>query len=151
VPPQKGSGAGRLFFLGLAIIGLAAFAAPTALLLLFGMVPSLVAYIVDRGGRPIRAFAIAPLNLAGLMPYLLDVWTSRQPMPVVVHHLTDVFVWFVVYMAAGAGWLVSLGMPSLVALALERSLDRRKAKLKAVQARLRADWGAEVDPAMAES
>lgn len=145
-PPvvQKGVGTIRLFFFGLAFIGLATFAAPTCVLLLIGLVPSIVAYVVDRNERPMLAFTIAPLNLAGLMPYLLTLWNGSDTMPTVVHMLTDVYVWLVIYLAAGAGWLIFIGMPTIVTLTLERSLDRRKSKLQGLQDKLRADWGAEV-------
>jgi hypothetical protein len=145
-PPAKKSGGGglRLFMLGLGFIGMAVFAAPTCVLVLFGMVPSIVAYVVDRGKRPMQAFTIAPLNLAGLMPYLLELWTGHDQMPTVVHLLTNVYVWLVIYLSAGAGWLVFLGMPQIVTFVLQRSLDSRKEKLKALQSKLRADWGAEV-------
>ena len=84
--PKKGGGGGvQLFLLGLGFIGMAVFAAPTCVLLVFGMVPSIVAYVVDRGKRPMQAFTIAPLNLAGLMPYLLELWTGHDQMPTVVH------------------------------------------------------------------
>ena len=143
-PPKKAGGGLQLFLLGLAVIGMAVFAAPTCALMVFGMVPSIVAYVVDRGTRPMLAFTIAPLNLAGLMPYLLELWTGQDQMPTVVRLLSNVYVWLVIYLAAGAGWLVFMGMPRLVALVLERSLDVRKEKLKVLQAKLRADWGAQV-------
>ena len=147
-PPRrqapKTTGALRLFFFGLAFIGLATFAAPTCVLLLVGMVPSIVAYVVDRSERPMLAFTIAPVNLAGLMPYLLQLWTGRDTMPTVVHLLTDVYVWLVIYLSAGAGWLLFLGMPMIIAIVLGRSLDRRKSRLETLQSRLKADWGAEV-------
>ena len=143
-PPKKGGGGFRLFLLGLGFIGMAVFAAPTCVLVVFGMVPSIVAYVVDRGRRPMLAFTIGPLNLAGLMPYLLEVWTGQQQMPTVVHLLTNVYVWLVIYLSAGAGWLVFMGMPQLVTFVLQRSLDGRKAKLKAQQSKLRADWGSAV-------
>jgi hypothetical protein len=141
---QKSVGVVRLFLSGLAFIGLATFAAPTCVLMLVGMVPSIVAYVVDREERPTLAFTIAPLNLAGLMPYLLQLWTGRDTMPTVVHLLTDVYVWLVIYLAAGVGWLLYLGMPTIVAVVLERSLNSRRARLRQVQEKLRTDWGAEV-------
>lgn len=145
--PKKGGGGGsgfQLFVLGLAFIGMAVFAAPTCVLLVFGMVPSIVAYVVDRGKRPMQAFTIAPLNLAGLMPYLLELWTGHDQMPTVVHLLTNVYVWLVIYLSAGAGWLVFLAMPHVVTFVLQRSLDGRKGKLKELQSKLRADWGSQV-------
>jgi len=143
-PPHKGGGGFWLFLLGLGFIGLAVFAMPTCVLVLFGMVPSIVAYVVDRGRRPMLAFTIGPLNLAGLMPYLLEVWTGQAQMQIVARLLTDVYVWLVIYLSAGAGWLVFMAMPKIVAFVLERSVDGRKAKLKAQQGKLREDWGSEV-------
>jgi hypothetical protein len=144
-PPPKQSGGGfRLFVLGLGFIGMAVFAAPTCVLLAFGMVPSIVAYVAERGKRPMLAFTIAPLNLAGLMPYLLELWTGHDQMPTVVHLLTNVYVWLVIYLSAGAGWLVFMGMPQVVTFVMQRSLDGRKEELKTLQSKLRADWGSEV-------
>ena len=146
-PPNKnGGGSFQLFVLGLGFIGMAVFAAPTCVLLVFGMVPSVVAYVVDRGKRPMQAFTIAPLNLAGVMPYLLQLWASpgNAQMVVVVNLLTNVYVWLVIYLAAAAGWLIYLGMPRVVVLILQSSLERRKRKLKELQSKLKADWGPQV-------
>jgi hypothetical protein len=143
-PKDAGGGGVQLFLFGLAFIGMAVFAAPTCVLVLFGMVPSLVSYFAERRERPMLAFTIAPINLAGLMPYLLELWTGADTMTAVIRLLTDVYVWLVIYLSAGAGWLLFTTMPFIVASFMQSSLDSRKMKLKTLQQTLRADWGAEV-------
>jgi hypothetical protein len=143
--PRQGIGTVTTLLIGVAFVGMGAFAAPTCILLLIGLAPSIVAYVVDRDERRMLTFTVAPLNLAGLAPYLLQLWAGPDNMVAVVRLLSSVYVWLVVYLAAGAGWLLFMGMPAIVSAVIEHSLDRRKAKLGAVQKDLRAVWGVEVE------
>ena len=51
---------------------------PTILLLLIGMAPSIVAYIVDKRPRKVKARSISYLNFAGCLPYALKLWMGQN-------------------------------------------------------------------------
>ena len=129
-----------------AILFLAVVALPVCVLLVVGMTPSIVAYVIDQTPRRTLTLTVGPLNLAGTVPYCMQLWFGVDTMHALGPYLTSVWVWLVMYVAAAIGWLLHLGMPVIVHFLLERSIDRRKARLVQIQKKLRAEWGDEVDP-----
>ena len=108
--------------------------------------PSITAYLVDQTPRRVLSLTVAPLNFSGVVPFLMQLWFSPNPMAVMDQLITRPWVWMVMYMAAGAGWLLHFGMPLIVTLFLERSLENRKSKYIAIQKELKAEWGDDIDP-----
>jgi hypothetical protein len=122
-------------------------ARPCGVLLLVGMLAPIVAYVVDQTPRRTLTLTVGPLNLAGTAPYCLQLWFGIDTMRALGSFLGNVWIWLVMYLAAALGWLLFLGMPVIVHYLLERSIDRRKARLQQIQKKLRADWGDQVDAA----
>ena len=144
---RGGSEAVGLVVLSGAVLFLSVVALPVCVLLVVGMTPSIVAYIVDQTPRRTLTLTVAPLNLAGTAPYCMQLWFGVDTMHALGSFIGDVWVWLVMYLAAAFGWLLYLGMPVIVHFLLERSIDRRKARLVQIQKKLRAEWGEEVDAA----
>ena len=144
---RGGSEAVGLVVLSGAVLFLSVVALPVCVLLVVGMTPSIVAYIVDQTPRRTLTLTVAPLNLAGTAPYCMQLWFGVDTMHALGTFIGDVWVWLVMYLAAAFGWLLYLGMPVIVHFLLERSIDRRKARLVQIQKKLRAEWGEEVDAA----
>jgi hypothetical protein len=144
--PASRSGAGVLGFIlsGGALLFLAAVALPACILLVVGMIPTIVAYVVDRTPRRTLTLTVGPLNLAGTVPYCIQLWFGGDTMHGLISSLTSVWVWLVMYLAAAIGWLLHFGMPVIVRFLLEQSIDRRKTRLVQIQKKLRAEWGDEV-------
>jgi hypothetical protein len=129
---------------------LAMTAMPVCILLIAGMIPSITAYVVDRTPRRMLTLTVASLNFAGTVPFCARLWFVPDGMRTLAPMLAEPWVWMVMYLAAAAGWLLHFAMPPIVTLVLERSLDMRKAKYLAIQQRLEAEWGPEVNPAEGE-
>ena len=148
-PARRGGGSEALGLVVLsgAVLFLSVVALPVCVLLVVGMTPSIVAYIVDQTPRRTLTLTVGPLNLAGTAPYCLQLWFGIDTMRALSSFLGNVWVWLVMYLAAAFGWLLVLGMPVIVHFLLERSIDRRKARLVQIQKKLRAEWGDEVDAA----
>lgn len=146
-PRGRGSEAVGLVVLSAAVLFLSVAALPVCVLLVVGMLPSIVAYIVDQTPRRTLTLTVGPMNLAGTAPYCLQLWFGTNTLRGLGLFLNDAWVWLVMYLAAAAGWLLFFGMPVIVHFLLERSIDRRKARLVQIQKKLRAEWGDEVDTA----
>ncbi|MEI9983966.1 MAG: hypothetical protein WDN69_12610 [Aliidongia sp.] len=127
--------AGRV--LSAAVLFLSVAALPVCVLLVVGMLPSIVAYIVDQTPRRTLTLTVGPMNLAGTAPYCLQLWFGTNTLRGLGLFLNDAWVWLVMYLAAAAGWLLFFGMPVIVHFLLERSIDRRKARLVQIQKKLR--------------
>ncbi|HTI87397.1 MAG TPA: hypothetical protein VL966_12405 [Alphaproteobacteria bacterium] len=116
---------------------------PTALILVVGGLPTLVAFIVDRHKKHLLTRCVGSLNLAGILPYLLKIWTHHTTLAA-VQMLTDPLVWLVMYGGAAVGWVIFLSAPSIAWLQVEITGSRRVKALRARQKQLLDEWGNEV-------
>jgi hypothetical protein len=140
-PPRRRPGLlGPLIFTTIIVL-LALTAMPICILLIAGMIPSVTAYTIDQTPRRMLTLTVAPFNFAGTVPFCMQLWFAADAMQTLSQLIARPWIWMVMYLAAGAGWLLHFGMPVIVALVLERSLDLRKAKYVAIQKSLRAEWG----------
>ncbi len=117
---------------------------PTVLLLLFGMLPAIVAYIVDPSKNKTSTICVGTMNFAGVFPYLLSLWTGIHSIDVALGILTDIFALMVMYSAAAVGWMVFMAVPPVVGVLMSGMDRRRIAALRARQKRIVKEWGKDV-------
>ncbi|MCA1940790.1 MAG: hypothetical protein LDL26_07315 [Caenispirillum bisanense] len=117
---------------------------PTVVLLIFAMLPTAVAFVVERGKYRYGFICVGGLNFAGVSPYLLNMWFERHDITMALDTLSNVFALMMIYGAAAFGWLIYTTTPSLVGSFLSLTSSRRIAALKADQRKLIEEWGTEV-------
>ncbi len=139
--PGRGAKAGWLFIVFLLLL---IFSLPTVLLLLFGMLPAIVAYIIDPSKHKTSTICVGTMNFAGVFPDLLGLWTGIHSIDVALGILTDVFALMVMYSAATAGWMVFVAVPPVVGVLLNVMDGRRIEALRARQKRTLKEWGKDV-------
>ncbi|MFN3828151.1 MAG: hypothetical protein ACK4NR_11080 [Micavibrio sp.] len=116
---------------------------PTTILLLFGMLPTVVAAVVDRKGGT-RAITVGSMNLAGCIPFLLDLWTSGHTAANAVALITNPSTIVVMYAAAAIGYMIDWALSGIIATIM---IQRTTARLEAIRKRqdeLIERWGPEV-------
>ncbi|MBI4184455.1 MAG: acyl-CoA synthetase [Proteobacteria bacterium] len=132
------------FLLIALLAGLVAISLPTCILLFFGMLPTWVAYIVDRTRGKYAARCVGGINFSGVAPYALGLWGGDNSIGDAITVLLDPIKLMVMYGAAGMGWILYLGMPPVVGTFLNIMAQRRVAELQAKQAELVEEWGREI-------
>lgn len=116
---------------------------PTTILLVFGMLPTIVAAVVDRKSGA-RAISVGALNLCGCVPFLLDLWTKSHTVDFAVELIADPRTVIVMYSAAAIGYLIDWALSGIVAtIMIQRSTTRLKA-LRKRQDEMVVRWGPEV-------
>ena len=115
-----------------------------SIFMLLGMLPSVVAYIVDKGPRRHIFATVAMMNLAGVFPYLLDIGLQPRVGTATVQALNDPMVWFFMYSAAAMGWVLVWLMPVLCGFGLHIAREGKVMKLEAECKKLLQEWGPEV-------
>ncbi|MGE4529488.1 MAG: acyl-CoA synthetase [Rhodospirillaceae bacterium] len=142
-PLAKGGTMSRILVVSLVIfIGLMFL--PTVVFLLFAMLPTAAAYVVDRSSEKYEWICVGGLNFAGASPFLLNLWTGRHTIEAAVSQLTDVFNLVAMYGAAGLGWMLFIVLPPVVGAFMQFSAQRRITVLKTTQTQLVQAWGPEV-------
>jgi hypothetical protein len=117
---------------------------PTTLLLTVGLLPAVVAFAVDRDPEKYAAIAVGPLNFAGLLPFLLELWQGANSMAQLEQIAARPANWILVYGAAAFGWSIYTALPPAVAGVLVSRRRRKIEELKAKRMRLVSEWGEEV-------
>jgi hypothetical protein len=147
VPARRSAAAGILAVFGLLLTVLVATALPLCVLLLTGMVPSVVAALVDRDTRRYLTAAVTITNLAGLVLPGLALLKLGMSLTSAQAVLIDPRNWLIMYGAAGIGWVVNAAMLALARIVLGVRDDREGRRLASEAARLVEEWGPEVDAA----
>jgi hypothetical protein len=142
--PQKKSGGGFKVIFFMTILGcLAPFGLPT-LLVCLGFMPTLVALFTDTDGRGSGVAAVGYMNLAGVLPFLVDLWQKGQTMDVAMTIMRDPFTWVVMLGAAGVGHLILFSVPAAVVTFVYNRQQARLRTLREAVKELEAIWGPEV-------
>ncbi len=145
----QGGGRKRLSpttFIGLVIIFvlLVLVALPTVMLLFFGMLPTIVAYFIDRTQQKYAAFSVGGLNFCGVFPHVLELWDGYHSIGSALGILTDVFSLVVMYGVAVLGWALFSVIPPVVVSVLTVMAQRRVANLRTSQRHIIEEWGEDV-------
>lgn len=144
----KGGVNGSVQLMLIFIIVCSAVFLPTAFILFIGLLPTFVAFFVDRSKKKSKAVTVGAMNLAGCMPFLMDLWTTDHTLDKAFSIILDPMAIIVIYAAAGVGYLIDWSMSVVVANFLyERGQARRKA-IEKRQADLIERWGKEVTGTM---
>jgi hypothetical protein len=118
---------------------------PSTILLAVGMIPTAVAYVVDRDPDKTARMTVGGMNLAGVAAFLITLWKGGHTMAGLSKILTDPFSWLVMYGAAGLGWTLYYGIPPAVVGWVILRGESRIAQRIEEQRELIALWGTEVN------
>jgi hypothetical protein len=123
---------------------LAVTALPLCILMLSGLVPTMVATVVDRYRAKYLTRSVGFMNLAGLTPLVVQLWSRGLTMDGVAVILSKPINWLTMYGAAGIGWVLFLGMPSLARVFVDIRADQLQREFKLRAKQLMEEWGEEV-------
>lgn len=126
---------------GLIVVGVCVWVLPTVLVLVIGMAPTIVAFFTDRRKEKYAAFCVGAMNLLGVLPVALGMWTRDHSMDSAMRNVTNVFNWFLMYGAASLGWGLYAVTPAIVAFVLRIQIERRITKMQSYQRELIDEWG----------
>ena len=114
---------------------------PTILLLLIGMAPSIVAYIVDKRPRKVTARSIGYLNFAGCLYYALKLWTGHNTLSGVLELVSEPSALMIMYSSAAVGWMLNFIMVPIMSAFLAVQYDAKTRSISQRQKNLIKEWG----------
>ncbi|MCG8510029.1 MAG: hypothetical protein MI741_12450, partial [Rhodospirillales bacterium] len=132
------------FWIFVLIVGLIWLSLPTVLMIVVGMPPTLVAWIIDRSHQKSATFCVAGMNFCGLFPHLMDFWHGTHSLAAAGEIITNVFVLLSIYGAAAFGWMLYVAVPPVVGTFLTVMAQRRVAQLRTLQRQILEEWGESV-------
>lgn len=135
---------GSLLTLVLLIIPAALIVLPTSILFGVGMIPTIVAYVVDRDPEKSAPITVGGLNFCGCMPFAIDLWKHHHTIAAAGKILMDPVSWLVMYGAAAIGWSLYYAIPPVVANLEIGRAEKRVDVLKQKKVALVQEWGPDV-------
>ena len=123
---------------------------PTVVMLGFGLIPGIVAYLIDRTPQKNATYCVASLNFAGLFPSLMELWRGSHDVETAITILTDAFSLIVIYGSAAMGFAVYMAVPPVIAAFRAVVNEHRATQLKDIQRQLIEEWGEEVSTSAPE-
>ena len=131
-------------FISLMVIAGVAFI-PTTIVLAVGMLPTIVAFIVDRTRKKYKVYTVGMMNLTGCLPFIFDMWSrERHHIDAALEYIGDANTVTMIYFAAFLGYLIDWGMTGIVSTYLSHKSRTRIADIERIQNRLIEKWGQEV-------
>jgi hypothetical protein len=141
-PPGQGL---RTLIWGIVFVGtFMLISLPTVILGFFGLLPTIVAWVVDRSSQKYAMFCVLGMNLSGLLPFLMEIWFENHSVDAATRIMTNVFDLMVIYGAAGFGWMLYVALPPVVTTFLTVMSERRVTVLKSNQKTIIDEWGKSV-------
>ena len=117
---------------------------PTILLMVIGMAPSIVAFIVDKRPGKLTARAIGYLNLAGCLPYAIKLWTGQNTISGVLLLVGEPSALMIMYSSAAVGWMLNFIMTPIMTAYLAVQHEAKARSIGNRQEELIKEWGGEV-------
>lgn len=111
------------------------------LLLIVGLSPSVVAFLIDRSPRKYATFCVGGMNISGVFPAFLNLLNGDNSIAGVKSILTNPFEMTFMFAAAGLGWLIYFAFPPVVKSLLTVLAQHRISILRGEQRKLIKDWG----------
>lgn len=143
-PARRGGGGKAKQFVVLALVlGLLPFGLPT-LLVAAGLLPTLVFLVADRDPQKSAATAIGALNVAGVLPFLIELWEKGHTMEAAMAIIQDPMSWIVMLGSAGIGRLLIYAIPPAMASLTISRMETRLRGLREATGHLKEIWGVEV-------
>ena len=118
---------------------------PTVVVLSVALVPTAVAFIMERKKGFYGGITVGALNLAGTAPYLADLWFKGHTVDAAIGIITSVLAWAAFYGAAAVGWAIYAVTPNLVSSFMAMTAGRQITTLRARQRELVQTWGPDVE------
>lgn len=142
-PKRRGAipAGGSVMLTTLTLVAALFLALPTALLLLIGMVPTVVACIIDLTPGRYACRCVGGLNFAGTSPFVLKLWAGSHTVPQAMSIVADPFSLLAMYSAAAVGWMIFHGVPGVVAAVRSFNARRTVEMLHDRQRQLVEEWG----------
>ena len=134
---------GKIIFLMTGILA-ASISFYALIFIVIGMLPTLVAKMIDRSSGKYASKIVGAFNYMGLLPFMFKVWGARSASHLVVDMVWDPATWFFTYSAAGLGWIVVIIAPKIALAAFATKTEMRINVLRDKQAALIEEWGEDV-------
>lgn len=123
------------------LLPVAALMAPTAILLVAALTPTMVARLLDPTPGNYLTWTVFGMNVVGALYFLHELWSLGDDFSSLMIVIADPIGWLAAMAGAGCGWVLYLIMPLLAArVAAGQSALRMRRVMRDLE-QLTKEWG----------
>ncbi len=141
---RRGKLSWRARILGIGFLVMGIVFIPSAIMLGIGMLPTVIAALLDQTKKGLKGLTVGAMNIAGCAPFLVQLWTHGNKVETALGIITNPQTVIVIYGAAGAGYMVDWAVTGIVSTLMTQRGQARQKEIVKTQARLVERWGPEV-------
>lgn len=121
--------------------------APTTMIIFFGMLPTIGANLMDKTRGKSRAMCVGMMNLAGVMPFVLELWLSTAPNSIdnALKVLMEPKSIVIMYVMAATGYAIESTVTGMVATIMQQRAVARLKQIEQILTEMQDRWGYFVD------
>ena len=140
---KKKSGIGKttIILMVLASMAVGIISVYSVVILVFGILPGMIALIVDYDPRQYLAKIVMSFNAVGVFPYIIQILNSSVANVTAMKLITSPKTWLVIYSAAGVGWVIYSIFPQIAMMLMPFYNQSRIDALNKEMNELSEDWG----------
>ncbi len=134
-----------MFAIGIVALLFSLISPYSVILVLFGLLPSLIAMIIDPEKDGCIWKMVTLFNSIGILPYLIKISKSSGS-AFVLEIIINPQTWMVIFTAASIGWILYWIFPQIAVLIKDLKINAKIAKLEKELDDLAKEWGEEIKP-----
>ena len=138
------SGNGYIIAITLAAMCISVVSMYSVIIVMFGMLPGLIAMIVDQEPRRYISRIVLTFNATGVAPYIAKVLSGKGASNMAIEIIIDPRTWLMIYTSATIGWLVYWGFPQAAIMFNNIKTQIRLQKLNYDLDKLVEEWGDDI-------
>ncbi|MFI3241802.1 MAG: hypothetical protein R3Y43_04470 [Alphaproteobacteria bacterium] len=113
---------------------------PLVVLFVLGMLPTLVISLVGKTNKN-KLIVVGFMNLAGCIPYIVDIAFSHSPLDDFLSIVFSIFSWCYMYSFAALGFLFYSALPFFIVLTIKTLRNFRLKQIDRELNRIKEKWG----------
>lgn len=117
---------------------------PTTVLFCAGLLPTLIAALVDDRPQKTAWLTVGAMNFAGIVPAWFDLWHAGHSLKASFAILSDPKTIIVAYTAAAIGWAIFFQVPKIIIGFMIRRAEGRLRDIDRRKRELIRKWGGEI-------
>ena len=145
-PQKKAKGIGRttIILMVLTSMAIAIISVYSVVVLVFGLLPGLIAMVVDYDPRQYLSRIVISFNAVGVAPYILQILNSSVADMTAYQLIISPKTWLVIYASAGVGWVIYWMFPQIAMMLMPMQNKNRIESLNKELDELAEEWGEDV-------
>lgn len=143
-PIEASSGTGYIVAISLMAMLISAYSMYSVIIVLFGLLPGLVAMIVDQEPKRYISKIVLTFNALGIAPFIIKILRSASGNGAAIEIIIDPRTWMMIFSGAAVGWVLYWVFPQIAIFLHNMKVNIRIKQLEIELAKLSNEWGDDI-------